>query len=259
MKRKYKIIFSILSVLIIALILVRLCTKNEEVKILKKYYPDTKVTDISEYIIKNGDTVLHGKFTQYNEQGIKIAEGNFLDNEPNGKSIYYFEKGNIKSVYYTRNSKIIEESTFYNHDGLIEKYVMYDDLGDSSFIISFDEKGVRKYDGHPILEIYQYKIANKEQFKTKINQYLKTGDILKYQYLIANIPNTRRYFKIENVGVDNTKIKRTITKIRATTINVEEVLIKKGINRINAIVQYQFNDKVTPNLNDTIHFEINVN
>jgi hypothetical protein len=77
--------------------------------------------------------------------------------------------------------------------------------------------------------------------------------------VLANIPSAKRSFKIENVGIDNSKIKRIMKQVPATEIDVEEVLTKKGINTIRAIVQYKFDDKVTPVLTDTISFDVNVN
>jgi len=236
------------------------CNKKEKTFFLKSYNSDKKVTDISQYVIRNGDTILEGQFTQYNQKGNKIVEGNFLNGHINGKSIYYFDSGIIESVHYRKNSKITEESVFNYSNGEVRKYLMYDDFGILDFLIRFDELGnVKSYEGLPVIEIYQYKIANKEQFKTKINQYLKIGDTLKYQYLIANIPNAKRTFKIENLDVDNSKAKRILTQIPPVGIDVKEILTKKGINRIRAIVKYEFNDKEKTVIKDTISFEVNVN
>jgi hypothetical protein len=139
------------------------------------------------------------------------------------------------------------------------KYLMYDDFGILDFLIRYDELGnMKSYEGLPLIEIYQYKIANKEQFKTKIEQHLKVGDTLKQHYLIANIPNAKRTLKIENQGVDNTKVYRTIKKISQTGLEVKEILIKKGTNKIRTIVKYEFNDKEKSVINDTVSFEVEV-
>ncbi|QYS92429.1 hypothetical protein JJC04_08320 [Flavobacterium covae] len=106
---------------------------------------------------------------------------------------------------------------------------MYDDFGKSFFIIYYNEKGnVTKYKGYPQLETYQYKFSHPEQFKIKEQQYLKVGDKLKYSYLIANIPNAKRSFKIENISVDNSKVKRTLKHIEPCQWDVEEILTKKA-------------------------------
>ncbi|MCV9930259.1 hypothetical protein OIU83_21555 [Flavobacterium sp. LS1R49] len=233
------------------------CT-NETIYTLKDYNIKTGATDVSEYIIRKGDTIFEGKFTRYNEKGIKIAEGQFIDNEPNGICSYYYDNGKIKSVHFRKNSKINLESTFYDTSGLINKYVVYDYLGNHFFIIYFDEKGATKYDGYFQIETYQYKFSHKNQFNIKHEEHLEVGDVLKYSYIIANIPNTKRSFKIENLSVDNSIVKRTLKHIEPCQLDVEEILTKKGKNTIRSIVQYKFNDKVTPVFNDTLSFDVNV-
>jgi hypothetical protein len=255
MKNKYIIVA---LVVLLALIGLFFYFKDEKVYTFKEYSPSGKLISTNEYVIRNGNSIQHGKFVNYNEKGVKIAEGNFVNNEPNGKSIYYFDNGKIESVHYRENSKITEESTFNNSNGLIRKYIMYNDVGEPYFIIDFDEKGVREYNGSTVKEIYQYQFTHKKQYNIKTEQVLKVGDVLKYHYLLANTPNANRSFKIENVGLDNSKIKRTITQKVPTSIIVEEILIKKGINTVRAIAQYKFNDKVTPAINDTISFNVNV-
>jgi hypothetical protein len=257
MNRKHKIIV-LLTIIVLSWVFGFFYLKTEKLYSLKQYYPDTKQTDMSEYVIRNGDTIFQGKFINYNEKGIKIAEGQFIDNEPNGICSYYYDSGKIESVHYRKNSKIIEESFFYNPNGLLEKYAIYDDFGKSSFIISFDEKGVKKYTGYPMLEVYQYKFTHKKQYNIKTEQVLKVGDTLKYKYLVANIPNAKRSLKIENISLDNTIVKRIITKKPPVGIDVKEIIIKKGINTIRAIVKYEFEDKITPTFNDTISFKVEV-
>ncbi|WP_246236382.1 toxin-antitoxin system YwqK family antitoxin [Flavobacterium ajazii] len=226
--------------------------KDEKVYTYEEYSSSGKLISTNEYVIRDGKSVQQGKFVNYNEKGIKIAEGNFLNNEPNGKSIYYFDNGKLESIQYKKNSKIIEESTFYNTNGLIRKYIMYNDIGEPYFIISFDEKGVKEYNGTTIKEIYQSKFSNKEQF-------FKIGDVLRYGYILANIPNAKCNFKITNMNLDDLKVKRDIKHLPPTQIEVQEILTKIGKNTIKAIVSYEFEDKITPTINDTISFEIYVN
>ncbi|KQB38375.1 hypothetical protein [Flavobacterium aquidurense] len=259
MNRKYKIIL-LLAIIVISWVLVCFYFKNEKVYTLKEYDPNTKQIDISEYVIRSGDTIFEGKFTQYNKKGNKIAEGNFVNGHIKGKSIYYFDNGIIESIHYRKNSTITEESIYNYPNGMVKKYLMYDDFGILDFLIRYDELGnVKSYEGLPLIEIYQYKIANPEEFKRKIEQYLKIGDTLKQQYLVANIPNAKRSIKIENLDIDNTKAKRTFKKTSQTGIEIKELLIKKGINTIRAVVRYEFNDKDKTVINDTISFKVDVN
>lgn len=246
MKKKYIVIL----VVLLGLIVLFFHFKDEKVHTFEEYSPSGKLISTNEYVIRNGKPIQHGKFVNYNKKGIKIAEGNFVNNEPNGKSIYYFDNGKIESIQYKKASKIIQESIFYNSNGLIRKYIFYNDLGEPYFIIDFDEKGVREFKGPTIKEIYQYNIKN--------DQHLKVGDVLKYSYIVANIPNAKCNFKIENINIDDSKAKRTIKHIPPTRIDVEEILAKKGKNTIKAIVRYEFHDKITPAITDTISFDINV-
>lgn len=258
MKIKYKII-TIVLIALIGLIGLFLYCKNEKTYISKEYSSTGKLIGTNEYVIRNGKTIMHGKFVNYNEKGIKISEGQFVDDEPNGKCIYYYNNGKIETVQFKKNSKITLESINYNQDGVIVKYVMCDDFGKSVFTIYFDEKGATKYDGSFQIETYQYKLAHKNQFNAVNDQHLKVGDILKYSYLIANIPNAKRSFKIENLSVDNSKVNRTLKYIKPCQLDVEEKIVKKGINTIRSIVRYEFNDNVTPVFTDTISFNIHVN
>jgi len=257
--RKKVIVFSVLLVIIIIGAIYFYNSKNT-IHILKEYDSKTKITDISEYIIRDNDTIFQGKFTRYNMKGTKIAEGQFLNNEPVGKNNYFYENGRLNSVYYRKNSKITEEVTEYYPNGNVKRYVMFDPFGMETFIVRFDERGLTKnYEGYPLMEIYQYPIAHKDRFKINTKQDLKVGDTLKYSYLVAEIPNTNRSFKIENISVDNSKVKRTLVHIQPVKIEVGEVLIKKGKNTIRSIVRYEFKDKVTPVFVDTLSFDVNVN
>ncbi|MFH6995141.1 hypothetical protein [Flavobacterium sp. FlaQc-48] len=258
-KSNYKVIFLILSVLLLVFIFVLYYFKDEKVYILKEYDSNKRLIGTNEYVVRNGDTILNGKFINYNEKGVKISEGQFVNGEINGKCSYYYDNGKIEEVHFRKNKDVTLESIFYNPNGLLEKYVVYDDLGKSSFIIHFDEKGATKYDGHFQIETYQYKYTHNKQFSIKKEQHLKVGDKLKYSYIVANIPNAKRSFKVENLGIDNSKVKRTQKHILPTQIDVEEVLTKKGKNTIRSIVRYEFNDKVTPVFTDTLSFEVNVN
>lgn len=258
MKNRKKVIVLILLVLIIGFIILYFFLNEEKVYVLTKYDPKTKGTTSIEYVIKNGDTIFQGKYIYFNEQGNKISEGNFVNGHIKGKTINYYDNGKIESIVFHKNQEIMEEGSYYYANGMIESYIMYDDFGKSSFIISYDEKGPKKYDGHALLEIYQYKFNHKNEYNISTDQILKVGDTLKYKYLLANIPNTKRAFKIENVGIDNKKVNRFITRKAPVEVDVKEVLTKKGINTIRAVAHYKFNDSNVPSIIDTISFRVEV-
>lgn len=254
MKKKYIIGF----VVLLSLIVLFFYYKNEKVYVSKEYSSSGKLIGTNEYVIRDGNPVVHGKFVNYNEKGIKISEGQFVDDEPKGVCSYYFDDGKIESVYYRKNSKIDLEAQYYYPNGEIRKYVMCNDYGEPKFIIDFNEKTVKKDDGFATYPVEQYKIVKGEKYKIETGDVLKVGDIIEYDYLLANIPYTKRTFKIETDGIDNSIIKRTITKKAPTRIIVKEVLTKKGLNRIKAITRYRFDDKVTPVKNDTVSFDVYV-
>ncbi|RVU89738.1 hypothetical protein EH230_13250 [Flavobacterium columnare] len=253
-----KKVLIIVSILISGIIGIYFYVNNKKVYILKEYSTSGKLLGTNEYIIKDSDTLIHGKFVNYNDKGIKTSEGQFKNGHINGDCSYYYDNGKIKSIYYRKNKRVTLESKFYNLKGVLEKYTMYDPYGLETFIINFDEKGATKYNGYFQIETYQYKFSHPEQFKIKEQQYLKVGDKLKYSYLIANIPNAKRSIKIENISIDNSKVKRTLKHIEPCQWDVEEVLTKKGKNTIQSIVKYEFKDKVTPVFIDTLSFDIEV-
>lgn len=260
MKNKYKVALLIVFITIIGLIVFnKSSSNNKKVHILNEYNSAGQLTGFNEYVIRNGDTILNGKFIKYNDEGIKIAEGQFENNEPIGICSYYYDNGKIKSVYYRKNSSINLECTYYDQKGLINKYILCDSVGKTAFIIKFEDKVVKMYDGYSVWPVSQYKLINKKQVKIKTKDVLKVGDTIRYNFLLANIPNAKRSFKIENSACDNTKSKRIIKSKLPAEIIVEEVLTKKGLNRIKAITQYTFNDNVTQVKNDTVSFDVYVN
>ncbi|CAM3995052.1 toxin-antitoxin system YwqK family antitoxin [Flavobacterium cucumis] len=257
MKNKNKIIITI--ILLIGLIAIYYYFKDEKIEVLKEYSSSGQLIGTNEYYLRNGDTILHGRFINYNKDGIKIAEGNFVNGHVKGKCLYYYDNGELESICYRKDGKITEEITEFYPNGKVKRYIMFDPFGLEAFIVRFDEQEIMKsYEGYSIMEIYQYPIAHKERFNIKEEQYLKVGDTLKYTYLVANIPSAKQSFTIENVGIDNGKVKRVTKKIEPCQIDVKEVLTKKGKNTIRSIVRYEFNDKVTPVFTDTLSFDVEV-
>ena len=254
--KKYKIVLS-LSLIIVILFFV-FYIGEEKVYTSNEYNSKGQLIGINEYVIRNNDTILNGKFERYNDKGILISKGQFLDGHIYGKCKYYYDNGKIEEVHFRKNKDVTLESIFYNPKGFVEKYIVYDYLGNYFFTIYFDEKGVTNYNGNFQIETYQYKYANKVKFNITEDQNLKIGDTLKYSYIVANIPSAKRSFTIENVGIDNAKVKRILKNVPPAQIDVKEVLTKKGKNTIRSIVRYEFNDKVTPVFTDTLSFDVEV-
>ncbi len=241
-----------LSALIIFTSIVGVCLflyfiSGDKIEILKEYDQAGNLIGTNEYFVKEGEIVMHGKFVNYNNQGVKTSEGQFLNNDIFGNCIYYFDDGKLKSVHFRKNSKVTLESTFYNSTGLLTKYVAYDNDGKPFFIIQFDEKGATRYDGN-------FQIAVPPNHK----HYLNVGDTLKYSYIVANIPGAIRNFTIENVGVHKANIGRAIRKVEPCQIDVKEVMVKKGKNTIRSMVRYEFRDNMIPIFTDTLSFDVEV-
>lgn len=257
MIKKYKFGILIL-ILFFVIISVFFYFKNEKVYVFKEFNSTGQLIGTKEYVLRDGNAIIHGKFIDYNIKGIKISEGQFLNGHIYGKTSYYYDNGKIEEVHFRKDKETTLESTYYNRNGLIKEYFMFDDFGKTVFFIAFDGKAVKKYDGYSIWPLGQYRLVNKKQYKIKTGDVLKVGDVVVHDYLVVNMPNSKRTFKIETMGVDNSKVKRIISKKLPTRMVVEEIVTKKGLNRIKAIAQFTFNDKETPVLNDTVSFDVYV-
>lgn len=258
MKTKYKITLIVFSIILLVLIVFLFCYNDEKTHTLKRYYPDSKETFTVEYIVRDGDTILQGKSFRYNEKGNKISESNFINNVIKGKCIYYYNNGKIESIEYIIDNEKKAEILWNYPTGKIEKYAFFSRYKEPIFLISYDEKGPTKYEGPTIESVYHGKLNSKKKHNIENNQYFKVGDTLIHQYLVANIPKAKRSFKIENIGIDNAKVKRTITSKPPTTIEVKEILTTKGKNTIRAVVKYEFKDNIVPPINDTLSFDVEV-
>ncbi len=235
------------------------CKKEDVNNTIRIDKPHKNEYVLLNYRINGVDTILHGRYQLFKNNKLK-EDRNYVLGKPYGAFKQYFENGKIEVVGFALNDQIIAEETWNYNSGETERYILYDDLGKSIFIVKYDKKGnLINYNGYPQIETYQYKYANKVKFNITEDQNLKVGDTLKYSYIVANIPNAKRSFTIENVGLDNSKVKRTTKKVEPCQIDVKEVLIKKGKNTIKSIVKYKFNDKVTPVLTDTLSFDVEVN
>ena len=224
------------------------CRREDKINVLKDYFSNGKIESEYQYIIKNGDTILDGKYVSYYENGAKKTEGQYVNNHLKGKFITYFENGNIKISDYVLNSKVNLESIWNYSNGRIERYVLMDDYGSANFIVKFDKEGiVKSSQGMPIFEFYHFKEKNKKE--------LKIGDVLAYKYMVANIPNAKRKFTINLENFDNKQIVRKIVTKEPTIIEVEETVVKKGHNIIRAKVEIEFNDKFKTIIKDSISFD----
>jgi hypothetical protein len=244
---------------IFIIFVVTISCKEENVnKTIRVDKPQKNEYVLLNYRINGIDTVLHGKYQLFKNNKLK-EDRNYVLGKPYGTFKQYFENGKIEVEGFALNNNVIAEEIWNYPSGEKERYILYDDLGKSIFIVKFDKKGnLISHNGYPLIETLQYKYANKTKFNIKEEQYLKIGDTLKYSYLVANIPNAKRSFTIENLSIDNAKVKRITKKIEPCQLDVKEVLTKKGKNTIRSIVRYEFNDNVTPVFTDTLSFDVEV-
>ena len=257
MRKNIKIIL-ITSCVLISILLFLNYFEKEKIYTSKEYNSKRQLIGINEYVIRNNDTILNGKFERFNDKGRMISKGQFLNDHVYGYCFYYFDNGKIESLYFRKNSEINLECTYYNKKGFVEKYIMCDDYGHTALVVYYDSLGVTNYKGYFLFEKKLHKLNPKSRSYEQVEKHLKVGDKLKYSYNVANIPNAKRSFTIENLGIDNSKVKRTLKKVEPCQIDVEEVLTKKGKNTIRSIVRYEFNDGITPVLTDTTFFDINI-
>lgn len=255
---------SYIIILILALFLIffveNIFNDSNRLYTVTSYDREKQITDVSTFKLINGDTIFHGKFQQYNKNGVKILEGQFINGDIYGRCKNYYENGKLKQSYFKKNSKITLESSWFYPNSKIEKYVLYSDFGVPIFEIDFNEDGkIKRYRGNIQIEVKLHKIDKNTHEQKQVTKNFKVGDKLNYSFIIGNIPNANFSHEIENVGLNNSLIKRVTKKIEPCQIDVEEVLYKKGRNTIRSIVKYEFNDKLAPVLTDTISFDINVN
>ena len=218
---------------------------QEKKNLLVKQFKDSGDRGEFEYIINKGDTILDGNFVIYDDENKKISTGKYFNGEPKGKQYFFYSNGNIESIHYRKNKKIYEESVYYHESGKLRKYVLYDDFGESVFIIRFDSKeNVINYEGLPLIELYHLR-------EKKYKKY-KIGDTLQYKLIIAEIPKSTKKVKIELKNFDNSKLKRELTKIEPVGMEVKELILKKGMNQIKATVEFEFNDIKKTKIEDSI-------
>lgn len=109
---KYKIVISFLLLVIFAILIFVFFFKEVKVYTSHEYNSKGQLIAINEYVIRNNDTILNGKFERYNDEGIKVAEGNFFDGHMYGYCLYYYDDGKIEEKHFRKNKDITLESIY---------------------------------------------------------------------------------------------------------------------------------------------------
>ncbi|WP_347067849.1 hypothetical protein [Flavobacterium sp. WV_118_3] len=223
------------------------CAKNKE-NIIRKFSFNDGILSEYEYVIKDGDTILHGKVNLFDINGNEIGNGIYKNGKLNGEYITYFKNGKFREIRHYENDTIVGDRIYNFENGKIRKYIYHDKKGEVAFIVRFDEKGnVQSYEGHPLVDI--------EYFGVKDLNSLKIGDTLKYGYILANIPTAKSSLRIKLLDFDNSITLRRIDSKRRNTIKVQELVVKKGKNSIRAILKNEFNDSLKTSIVDSLRFD----
>ena len=148
------------------LLLLFSCQDNQTRKTMKYSYPDNSGHVIAEYLLDNGDTIIDGKYSFYDNQNRLRKTGTFVDNEIYGTTKFYYENGNVESIHFIKDNKDIGEVTWNYPDGKIRKYSFYDVLGNLNFIANYDKEGTMETcKGLIIFEIYQFMLRKQKKQK----------------------------------------------------------------------------------------------
>lgn len=150
----------------IASILLLSCTSNADTSIKETYFDSGKLKDQVEML---GDTVKHGKYTIYHENGNISQVGNYYMGLIHGEVNFYYESGTLK----TRCNYIDDRP-----DGLCSNYYP---SGELAGIISFDE-GLKKGKGllyHKSGELKAYIFYGDNEEVIYRRDYSIDGNLLK--------------------------------------------------------------------------------
>lgn len=142
--RNYIIAFFVLMFFISA------CS-NKTVKVIENKYSDTNPKIVNYYKIIDGDSIIV-KQTAYYSNHNKKYKGKFVDNERNGKWIYWFENGNRwskgfikkginegkRTVWYENGQKHYD--AIYKNGERVGVWVFYKINGDILKKVNYDEE-----------------------------------------------------------------------------------------------------------------------
>lgn len=197
-----------------------------------------------EYFMSNKDTIIDGSYEKRYSNGNLKVKGEFKYNELHGYLTYFNKSGHKEMISVMDSGNLIETSLF-DKKGKVKKYLLYDYEKNLRFIVSYSNKTVVKYDGIPIFR------AQKDKGEVNyFNSEFKVDDALIYRIVVANIPYTKRSIKVKSNHRNNEIY--LVYHNDSTLITVEDTNHEKGLYSIKYIVEYKFNDHITPILKDTL-------
>lgn len=160
---------------------------NSKDEIVKDYYLNGILK--SEFNYKNGKE--EGLAKYYREDGTLEKEINFVDDLHEGYSFsYHLDGKTIKSKTFWENNKQFGSNEWYYEDGTRELYTSIDFVGETFFVIKWDEKGQQtKYEGL---------VFSQNVGLTELNP--KVGDEIQVRVAVAQPPLTKTVIKMGLLG-----------------------------------------------------------
>lgn len=186
--------------------------KQDDYIIKKTYHEDGSLHIKKELILFNGDTLLHGSYYEYYQDGNVKKKGQFLNDQKFGEWILYFEnsleENNVqKRLYYIMDRLALHQLEYYLNQKIAYYGFAYPEYGDHIIYrrIYNDKGNLELEEGlkKPIVGVYTSNDYGLDS--------LKVGDTLTLSFWHIDPPNveTMLYVKCEGYFDEWKKIPST--------------------------------------------------
>ena len=146
---------------------------GSDLTVRKWYYEDGSLKKVQEFL---GDTIEHGTYMFYNEDGILLDSSQIKHGKFHGKRFLYYDNGSLKRVITYKND-LYRNSISYDVDGNIEFYRAYNYSKDMMFLAKFDNMGsIIQHQGDPI-------------YSWVLEESYTANEIFNIELLVPDIPN----------------------------------------------------------------------
>jgi len=217
------------------------CTKSgDDVTVQKWYYSNGNLKKVQEYL---HDTIEHGTYLFYNENGILIDSAQIVNDKFHGKRYLYYDNGILRKITTYKND-VYRSGLDFDFNGNLEYYSAYNYNQDLKFLVKFDSTGsIIKYEGEPI-----YSWVLEEQYPV--------NEIFSVELLVPNIPNHETKVIINDL-YETTKEKRSSKVYRPDKFNrivYSKLRIPSEMQILNSLTISNKNDEII--ITDTLVFKI---
>lgn len=167
---------------------------NKDIIFIKDYYLNDVLK--SEINYKNGKK--EGLAKYYREDGSLEKEINYKNDEPDGSCLWYHQDGiTIEGKAFWLYGKQFGSNESYYKDGTRKLYTAIDFVGETFFVIKWDEEGKQtKYEGL----VFSPNIG-----LTELNP--KVGEEIQVRVAVATPPETKTIIKMGLLGKENKEVK----------------------------------------------------